>query len=70
MNQREAVVRYMKKHGSITPAQAYTELGVERLAARISEIKLEHGVKTEYIMVRNRLGQKIRVARYSLEEEA
>lgn len=33
------VVRFMRKHGSITSAQAFYRLGCSRLAARIKDLK-------------------------------
>ncbi len=39
MTQAEEVRRFMREHGSITSMQAFTELGVTRLAARIHDLK-------------------------------
>lgn len=38
-NQKDAVLNYIEKRGSIISREASRELGVDRLAARISEIK-------------------------------
>lgn len=61
-----AVLDFIKNNGSITQKEASDELGVGRLAARISDLKkLGHEIKTEMIVVPTRYG-KTRVARYSL----
>ena len=39
MTQNERVHEYLKKHGSITTKDAYEQLGVTRLSARIFELK-------------------------------
>ena len=43
MTQNERVHEYMKKHGSSTTKDAYEQLGVTRLSARIFDLK-EQGV--------------------------
>lgn len=42
-NQQRMIVDWMNRHGSITPKDAET-FGCRRLAARISELRHEHGV--------------------------
>ena len=39
LTQVERVMLYMQKHGSITQFEAMNDLGVMRLASRISDIK-------------------------------
>ena len=69
MTQTERVIEYMKRNGSITSRQAFIELGVQRLASRIHEIR-EAGIKvsSEMVTVPCRDGSKARVARYWLPE--
>jgi len=38
-NQRQKIIDYIKKYGSITSYQAYLDLGITQLATRISELK-------------------------------
>ena len=58
----------MKDFGSITTLEAFTELGVVRLGARISELR-DRGVaiigKNE--TVKNRYGENCHIKRYYLE---
>ena len=62
------IVKYMMDFGSITPVQAMQDLGVMRLAARISDLEkdgwnIEHDRETG----RNRYGEKTSYARYKLK---
>lgn len=59
------VLNYLQRHGSITPAEAREQLGVDRLAARIPEIvALGYKVESTRATVLNRFNQPIKVARY------
>ena len=63
------ILAYMEKHGSITQFEALNELGVMRLASRISEMrKRGYDIAGERIVVLNRFGEKCRVERYSISE--
>lgn len=39
MNQCEMVVEYIKEHGSISSMEAFRDLGITRLSARIWELR-------------------------------
>ena len=39
MSQKERIISYMKTFGSITPVEAFADLGVMRLSARIFDIE-------------------------------
>ena len=63
------VIKYLHDFGSITPVQAMQDLGVMRLAARISDLEgqgfeFNHDRETG----RNRYGEKTTYARYSLKK--
>lgn len=69
MTQNERVLDYMKKVGPITQLEAITDLGVYRLASRISSLKKEgNKIRKEYVTSKNRFGENVRFVRYSLEE--
>lgn len=70
MTQNERIHEYMKKHGSITTKDAYEQLGVTRLSARIYELK-EQGVKIEKKTEksRNRFGETVYYDRFYLKGE-
>lgn len=64
-NQAMRVKDYMERNGSITSMQAFRDLKITRLAARISDLK-QMGIKvgsTTEINV-NEWGEKARYARY------
>lgn len=69
MNQNERVLKYMKDFGSITQMEAITDLGVMRLASRVSDLKRSgHRIKSELVASKNRYGEPIRFAKYSIVE--
>lgn len=70
MNRAERVLDYIQTFGSITPLEAVRDLGYYRLSAAIHEIKqLGYSVKTEIKTGKNRYGQAVHYAKYSLVEE-
>lgn len=67
-SQKQMVLEYLQKHGSITPdeAQAHCKR-CHRLAARISELRADgHNIVTEY---KDRNGNPVNYAIYRLKEE-
>ena len=65
--QAERVLGYIEKFGSITQYEARNDLGVMRLAARISDLKkLGYPIVSETVGVRNRFEETCYVKRYSL----
>lgn len=68
MNQREQIYDYMTTFGSITPMDAFSDLGITKLATRVSEMR-EEGVSIigEWETKKNRHGKKVRYMRYSLK---
>lgn len=60
------IIDYMKQFGSITQYQALADLGVMRLASRISELRKQgYNIKGEMIEVKNRFDEVCNVKRYS-----
>lgn len=69
ITQCDRIIEYMKKHGSITQLEAYLDIGCWRLASRISDLKNQgYPIKREMETVKNRYGEKVLIARYSLAE--
>ena len=66
--QCERIMQYINDFGSITTLDAFTDLGVVRLGARISELR-KRGTpifgKNE--SVKNRYGEKCHIKRYYLK---
>ena len=68
--QNERIIDYIKRFGSITQFEALRDLGVMRLASRISDLKrLGYPVVSERIVVKNRYGEECRIKRYKLRGE-
>lgn len=68
--QCDRIIQYIKDFGSITTLEAFTELGIVRLGARISELRKD-GVKIadKPETVKNRYGEKCHIKRYYLKEQ-
>lgn len=64
------VLKYMDDFGSINPQQAMADLGIMRLASRISDLKKEgHKIRRRMVTGKNRYGETTRFAEYSLMED-
>lgn len=69
MTQREAIIEYITEFGSITPMQAFADLGITKLATRISEMRKDGMTfKIEMVSTKNRYGKSVCYAKYSFEE--
>lgn len=67
IKQTDRILSYMRTFGSITPLEALSDLGVMRLASRISDIKKQgYIIKSETVKSFNRYGEKIHFSKYSL----
>lgn len=67
MNQCERILNYINDFGSISTMEAFTDLGVTRLASRINDLqnagyKFERHFETGV----NRYGDKVSYVRYSM----
>lgn len=67
--QNKRVLEYMQEYGWITQFDALKELGIMRLASRISDLR-EMGVEVEkdWHEIVNRYGEVVRVRKYRLKE--
>lgn len=69
MTQREQIIDYLNQFGSITPMEAFADLGITKLATRISEMRKDgKEFRIETVKSTNRFGKAIRYAKYSLKE--
>ena len=70
VTQAERVLEYIDQFGSITQLEALRDLGVMRLASRISDLKKQGvPIKGEVITVKNRFDEDCYIKRYSLQGE-
>ena len=68
--QQERILIYMEACGSITPLEAFAELGVTKLATRVSELRREGIPIVKSSETRkNRFGETVTYARYSLPQD-
>ena len=65
--QTERILKYIEEFGSITQMDALRDLGVMRLASRISDLKKQGvPIRSEIEVVKNRFGETCHIKRYSL----
>lgn len=69
MNQKEQILDYLQKFKTITPMEAFADLGITKLATRVSEMRSD-GIEfhIETVKRKNRFGKPIRFCKYSLKE--
>ena len=70
MTQRERVLDYLKRNESITPMEAFHQLGITKLATVVSDM-IRHGgvpIVKERIKTQNRYGQSAVYMSYSLRK--
>lgn len=69
MNQRDQIIDYIKRFGAITPMDAFMDLGITKLATRISELKAKgYQFDQHYIHIKNRYGKNVQYMCYRLKE--
>lgn len=68
MKQSERVLKHLTDGKRLTCLNAFDDLGITQVAARIFELKREgHPIGTRTIQVTNRYGDRARVVDYYLE---
>ena len=67
--QKQRVIDYIKEFGSISSWEAYADLGVTQLGARIDQLKKEgYEFETEWESKKNRYGENTTYKRYRIAE--
>lgn len=65
--QKERILDYIKEYGSISSWEAYSELGITQLGARLDQLKREgYMFSTEFEKGKNRYGEDVKYKRYRL----
>ena len=68
--QNDRILDYLDRFGSITQYEASRDLGVQRLASSVSDLKnLGYPIVREMETVKNRFGETSHVARYRMVED-
>lgn len=69
-NQCQRIIKYIKDFGAITSFQAYTDLGITQLGARIYELKKQgYKFKATFKADKNRYGEPVQYKVYTLQED-
>lgn len=67
-NQCERILKYLSDFGSITQMEAISDLGIMRLASRISDLRKDgYPIVREMVKGKKRYGESTCYARYRLE---
>ena len=70
MTQKQRILNYIKNFGSITSFQAYSDLGITQLGARIDGLQKEgYKFKKQTEKSKNRYGEPVHFTRYSFMEQ-
>lgn len=71
VTQCEKILQHLEQYGSITAMEAVTEYGIMRLASRITDLKKQGvPINRDIISGKNRFGENIYFAKYTLREES
>lgn len=69
-SQNERVLDYIASFGTITQFEALRDLGVMRLASRVSDLKRKgYPIQSKVVGVKNRFGETCYVKQYSLPQK-
>ena len=67
--QNQRILEYIDEFGSITQLEALKDLGVMRLASRISDLRKQgYDIQSEVEAVKNRYGETCHVKRYMVNQ--
>lgn len=70
MNQCEKIVFYIQMFGSISSMEAFQDLGITRLSARIYELRNEgYQFDEKFETAKNRFGESVTYKRYKFQKE-
>lgn len=67
MTQKERLLKWFWDYGSITRAEAFTELGIVEMPARICELeRMGYLFDKETVLKKNRYGENVCFTKYTL----
>lgn len=70
ITQKDRILQYIRQFGSISSWEAYSELGITQLGARVDNLKKEgYQFRTEWESGTNRYGEKVDYKRYYLVDD-
>lgn len=69
VSQKDRIINYIRQFGSITSWEAYQDLGVMQLGARIDQLQKDgYAFRTEWESKKNRYGENVSFKRYYLAD--
>lgn len=69
-SQNQRILEYIEKFGEITQLEAIRDLGIMRLASRVSDLRRKgYPIASDWVSVTNRFGEETKVKSYRLETE-
>lgn len=69
ISQKDRIINYIREFGSISSWEAYQELGITQLGARIDNLQKEgYTFTTEWEHRKNRYGENVSFKRYYLAD--
>lgn len=69
ISQKQRIINYIRQFGSISSWEAYSDLGITQLGARIDQLKKEgYEFKSKWVSNTNRFGEKTDYKRYYLAD--
>lgn len=70
ITQKDRILEYIRNFGSISSFEAYANLGITQLGARIDQLQKEgYQFKTEWEQKKNRYGEDVSFKRYYLVDD-
>lgn len=69
ITQKDRIINYIREYGSITSWEAYQDLGIMQLGARIDQLQKEgYEFRTEWEHKKNRYNEDVSFKRYYLAD--
>lgn len=69
ISQKQRIINYIREFGSISSWEAYSDLGITQLGARIDQLKKDGYIfKTEWESNKNRYGEPVSYKKYYLAD--
>lgn len=70
ITQCDRIKAYLERFGSITQLEALQDIGIMRLASRISEMRRDgYEIESDFVTKKNRYGEKCSFKRYYIKGE-
>ena len=71
MTQEQRVINYIETYGSISPLEAFRDLGITKLATIVSRLKSNNDMRfyQAYLPTYNRFGEVVYYMRYWMDEK-